>query len=149
MNSENLSAGMSASLANGLLTSLHIPRERSTGCFMFVAALVVFSIFVVAFVVIIIALNANKIFENIGNFSLPPTMQMIENDVPQNVRLDFSNAYLNIFLTTDKNILLNPQPWKIKALNYVSSSVKDRKISCAECEELINIVNSSSTNKYE
>lgn len=132
--------------SDGILTSLHIPRNKSVGCIFFAGALIAFSFFAVIFLGTVLIFNFNKIFDGIGKIGLQSSFKIMEPDVPPDVRNDFSNAYMNIFHISKTNNSFYLQPWRAEAINILGKSFKDKKISKNECDEFINFINNSLTN---
>jgi len=138
--------------SNGILTSLLLPKKRSSGCFWFLVVFLGFTVGATVALSIIFFLNATKIFSNIGRYALRPTMQAINSDVLPIERTEFSNAYIKIFDHIDEKGITDIDPWTITAMTNLATSAKDHKISREESIAFVKLVENESntvTNKQE
>ena len=135
--------------ANGILTSLILPRKRS-GCMWFTIIFLSCTLVAVVILSVVLFMNASKIFSNLGRYALTPTMQAIDSDVSSEERTEFSNAYMKIFTCIEKNGITALEPWTINAMTNLAASAKDHEISREECVAFIALVENGShsvTNK--
>ena len=135
--------------ANGILTSLILPRKRN-GCMWFTIVFLSCTFVALVILSVVLFLNASKIFSNLGRYALTPTMQAIDSDVSPEERTDFSNAYIKIFAHIEKKGITALEPWTVNAMTNLAASAKDHKISREECAVFITLVENGShsvTNK--
>ncbi|RLD10199.1 MAG: hypothetical protein DRI44_06650 [Chlamydiae bacterium] len=136
--------------SRGILTSLLLPKKHGWGCVLFTIVFLSCTLIAVVVLSIILFMNASKIFSNLGRYALTPTMKAIERDVTPDERTEFSNAYIKIFATIQKNGLTDLKPWTINAMTNLAASAKDHKISREECAAFVSLVTNgthSVTNK--
>ncbi len=135
--------------ANGILTSLILPRKRS-GCMLFTIAFLSCTLVAVIILSVVLFMNASKIFSNLVHYALTPTMQAIDSDVSSEERTEFSNSYIKIFAHIEKKGITAIEPWTVNAMTNLAASAKDHKISREECVSFIALVENGSqsvTNK--
>ncbi len=135
--------------ANGILTSLILPRKRN-GCMWFTIVFLSCTLVALVILSVVLFLNASKIFSSLGRYALTPTMKAIDSDVSPEERAEFSNAYIKIFAHIEKKGITALEPWTVNAMTNLATSAKDHKISRKECGDFVLLVENGShsvTNK--
>ena len=125
---------------SGILTNLSRNTHKKKGCAWMIFIFLAWSLIITLILSIVFALNASKLFANLGRYALPATMQALDSNIPPDERNDFSNAYLYLFNQIDQDGFMSMKPWVVTAITNLAVSARDHKINSSERAEFCSSV---------